>query len=67
MEQIVIYLLMTRQLLNSNNKNTEILPYSLCLRNISKDWSVDNMKKQDLMISFMILALIMMILQLMIS
>ena len=67
MEQIVIYLLMTRQLLNSNKKNTEILPYSLCLRNISKDWSVDNMKKQDLMISFMILALIMMILQLMIS
>ena len=67
MEQIVIYLLMTRQLLNSNKKNTEILPYSLCLRNISKDWSVDNMKKKDLMISFMILALIMMILQLMIS
>ena len=67
MEQIVIYLLMTRQLLNSNKKNTEILPYSLCLRNISKDWSVDNMKKQDLMISFMILALIMMILQLTIS
>ena len=67
MEQIVIYLLMTWQLLNSNKKNTEILPYSLCLRNISKDWSVDNMKKQDLMISFMILALIMMILQLMIS
>ena len=67
MEQIVIYLLMTQQLLNSNKKNTEILPYSLCLRNISKDWSVDNMKKQDLMISFMILALIMMILQLMIS
>ena len=67
MEQIVIYLLMTRQLLNSNKKNTEIFPYSLCLRNISKDWSVDNMKKQDLMISFMILALIMMILQLMIS
>ena len=67
MEQIVIYLLMTRQLLNSNKKNTEILPYSLCLRNISKDWSVDNTKKQDLMISFMILALIMMILQLMIS
>ena len=67
MEQIVIYLLMAQQLLNSNKKNTEILPYPLCLRNISKDWSVDNMKKQDLMISFMILALIMMILQLMIS
>ena len=46
MEQIVIYLLMTRQLLNSNKKNTEILPYSLCLRNISKDWSVDNMTKK---------------------
>ena len=26
-------------------KDSEILAYSLCLGNISKDWSVDNMKK----------------------
>ena len=28
------------------SKNTEILPYPLCLRIIWKDWSVDNMKKK---------------------
>ena len=27
------------------SKHSEILPYSLCLGNISKDWSIDNMKK----------------------
>ena len=27
------------------SKYTEIIPYPLCLRNISKNWSVDNMKK----------------------
>ena len=26
-------------------KDSEIMPYSLCLRNISKDWTNDNMKK----------------------
>ena len=26
-------------------KDSEITPYELCLGNISKDWSVDNMKK----------------------
>ena len=26
-------------------KDSEINPYKLCLGNISKDWSVDNMKK----------------------
>ena len=26
-------------------KNSEIIPYSLCLGNISKYWSQDNMKK----------------------
>ena len=26
-------------------KNSEILAYSLCVGNISKDWSQDNMKK----------------------
>ena len=28
-------------------KNSEIHPYPLCLGNISKDWSVDNMKKTE--------------------
>ena len=46
-------------------KYSEIVATPLCLGNISKDWSVDNMKKQDLMVSFMILALIMILLQLM--
>ena len=36
-------------------KEYEIKAYSLCLGNISKDWSNDNMKKQDLMVIFMIL------------
>ena len=29
-------------------KYSEIVPTSLCLRNISKDWTVDNMKKSRL-------------------
>ena len=29
-------------------KDSEINPYELCLGNISKDWSVDNMKKTSL-------------------
>ena len=29
-------------------KNSEIIPYELCLGNISKDCSVDNMKKMSL-------------------
>ena len=29
-------------------KDSEIIPYSLCLGNISKDWSIDNMKKTGL-------------------
>ena len=29
-------------------KDSEITAYPLCLRNISKDWSVDNMKKTGL-------------------
>ena len=30
------------------SKDSEIFAYSSCLRNISKDWSVDNMKKTGL-------------------
>ena len=47
-------------------KDSTIVAAPLCLGNISKDWSVDNMKKLDLMVIFMILVLIMMTLQLMI-
>ena len=42
MEQIVINLLMAQKLLNWKQK---IVATPLCLGNISKDWSVDNMKK----------------------
>ena len=43
-------------------KDSEILAYSLCLGNISKDWTNGNMK-QDLMVTFMILVLTIMPLQ----
>ena len=36
-------------------KDSEIVASPLCLGNISKDWSTDNMKKQDLLVMFMIL------------
>ena len=42
-------------------KDSEIVATPLCLGNISKDWSTDNMKKkQGLMVMFMTLVLIMM-------
>ena len=44
-------------------KDSEILACSLCLGNISKDWSQDNMKKTDLIATFMILVLIIISLQ----
>ena len=47
-------------------KGSEIVSSPLCLGNISKDWSVDNMKKLDLLVMFMILVRIIMLLQLMI-
>ena len=48
-------------------KDSEIVATPLCLGNISKDWSVENMKKKlDFMAMLMILVLIMMLLQLMI-
>ena len=33
------------KIITFKSKNTEIHPYPLCLGNISKDWSVHNMKK----------------------
>ena len=47
-------------------KESEISLGSICLGNISKDWSVDNMKKLDLLVMSMILVLIIVLLQLMI-
>ena len=46
-------------------KDSEIVAAPLRLGNIPKDWSVDNIKKLDLMGMFMTLVLIMMLLQLM--
>ena len=48
MEQIVIYLLMVQKLLKFKVKNSEIVATPLRLGNISKDFSVDNMKKTGL-------------------
>ena len=33
------------EIINFKAKDSEITPYPLCLGNISKDWSIDNMKK----------------------
>ena len=49
MVQTVIYLLMVQKLLNSlKSKNSNTVTYPLCLDNILKDWSVDNMKDTGL-------------------
>ena len=47
-------------------KDSETVAIPLCLGNISKDFSVNNIKKLDEMDMFMVLVLIMMLLQLMI-
>ena len=47
-------------------KDSEIIPNVLCLENVSKDFSADNIKKQDYMELYMILVWIMMLFQLMI-
>ena len=47
-------------------KVSKIVASPLCLGNISKDWSNDNMKKQGLLDMFMILVKTIMLLQLMI-
>ena len=48
MEQIVIYLLMVQKIIKFKTKDSEIVAYPLFLENISKDFSVDNMKKTGL-------------------
>ena len=44
------------------SRDSEIFVGPICLGNISKDWLVDNMKKTDLLVMFMILVLIMILL-----
>ena len=48
MEQIVIYLLIVQKIIKFKTKDSEIVAYPLFLENISKDFSVDNMKKTGL-------------------
>ena len=36
------------EIIKFKSKDPEILPYLLCLGNISRDWSVDDMKKTGL-------------------
>ena len=47
MEQTVICLLMVKEIHRFNAKYSVIVATPLCLGNISKDLSVDNMKKLD--------------------
>ena len=37
-----------REIYKFTGKDSKTNPYELCLGNISKDWSVDNMKKASL-------------------
>ena len=48
-------------------KDSEIVAIPLCLGNVSKDWSADNMKKLDLMVMFRALVLITILLMFMTS
>ena len=60
MEQVVTWLLEIHKI-----KAKYSVATPLCLWNVSKDWTEDNMKKMDYTDMFMILVLIMMLLQLM--
>ena len=51
------------EIIKSKAKDSEINPHELCLENISKDWSLDNMQKLVYRVVFMILVLIMMLLK----
>ena len=61
------YLFVNRtEIIKFKAKDFNIVASPLCLGNISKDWSNDSMKKQDLLVMFMILVLIITLLHLMI-
>ena len=36
------------EIIEFKSKDSEIVPYSLCLGNISKDWTNDNLKKNKI-------------------
>ena len=67
MGQTVILYVNSTEIIKFKAKDSNFIGTLLCLGNISKDWSVDNMKNTGLMDMFMILVLTMMLLQLMIS
>ena len=49
MEATVSYLLVPQKCISlKQNSETEVKPYPLCLGNISKDFTIDNMKKTGL-------------------
>ena len=48
MEPTVSYLLMPQKYISSKQNCTEIKDYILCLGNISKDFTINNMKKTRL-------------------
>ena len=52
MKQIVIYLLI--EIDKSKAKDSEIVATPLCLRNVSKDWSVDKMKNNRITYTFLV-------------
>ena len=48
MEATVSCLLMLQKYINSKQKNSEIKDYALCLGNVSKDFTINNIKKTGL-------------------
>ena len=48
MRHTIIYLLMAKKFINSKQKILRLQQLSFSLGNISKDWTVDNMKKTGL-------------------
>ena len=62
MEQIVIWFVNDTDFIKFKAKDSNIVTRPLCLENISKDWSTDNMKKVALLVIFMILVLVIMLL-----
>ena len=48
MEQVVYLFVNGKEIHKFKAKDSEIVVTTLCLGNISKDWSVDNMKKIEL-------------------
>ena len=47
MEAAVSYLLMLQKIYQFKAKDSEIKDYTLCLDKISKDFTIDNMKKKQ--------------------